>query len=341
MGPYQGDAVRIMLRGVKCKMSFKKSTMLPVFFLLLVAFSPLHAENTLLSRTQVLMGTYCMISLEESRSAEIEKGFDHLKKLEGILSSYQKDASVYRLNRDKEVAFDPMLSKILQLSKTYYRQTEGYFDITIGSITKKLYRFGEEEQIPTEREKAQAATGIEHITIDADTIRLGEGITIDLGGIGKGFAVDELSCYYASMGITEGEIALSGDIRCLGRCRVEIQDPFAEERTMATLYAKAPNLSVSTSGTYRRFVKEKKEHHLIDPKRKTQGRAFVSVTIVAYDDNTLCDAMATAISVMPLDTALEFVRSQSRFGYLLVTSDGKVISGNLHLFVEIEGKMLQ
>lgn len=315
--------------------------MFHIFFLSLLMFYPLSAENTLLSRTQVLMGTYCTISLEESRSAEIQKGFELLNTIEKTLSSYQEEALVYRLNQYKHIPFDPMLNKILQLSKTYYRQTGGYFDITIGSITKKLYRFGEEEQIPTEREKAQAATGIEHITIDTDTIRLGEGITVDLGGIGKGFAVDELSRYYASMGITEGEIALSGDIRCLGRCRVEIQDPFAEERTMATLYAKAPNLSVSTSGTYRRFVKEKKEHHLIDPKRKTQGRAFVSVTIVAYDDNTLCDAMATAISVMPLDIALKFVRSQSRFGYLLVASDRKVISGNLHPFVEIGRKNFQ
>jgi thiamine biosynthesis lipoprotein ApbE len=60
------------------------------------------------------------------------------------------------------------------------------------------------------------------------------------------------------------------------------------------------------------------------------------VTIVAQKDNILCDVMATAISTMPRKVALDFVKSQSTFGYLLVTPEGKMIKGNLEKFVEFK-----
>lgn len=286
-----------------------------------------------ISRTQVIMGTFCTITLEENKSKEIDIGLQHLKALEQILSSYRPDALVSRLNKERSISTSKILQNILEKSKVYHTQTDGYFDITIGSITKKLYHFGEAEKIPSNNAIHHAPLGIDLIRINKNTIYLDGNITIDLGGIGKGYSVDSLSRYYDSKGIQKGEIALSGDIRCLDRCKIAIQSPFDENKVLTTLTSKMQNLSISTSGTYRRYVKDKKNHHLINPKTKTQGRSFVSVTIVANADNTLCDVMATAISTMPYDVALKFVKSQTKFGYLLVTPKGEEISGNLEKFV--------
>ena len=175
--------------------------------------------------------------------------------------------------------------------------------------------------------------GIDKVHIQNALITLDKEITIDLGGLGKGYAVDSLSAYYHTLGIEKGQIALSGDIRCLDLCSVGIQDPFNEENILTTLHAKIPDLSISTSGTYRRYIESKTHHHLINPKSKSQGRAFVSVTILTQADNTLCDVMATAISTMPKELALTFVKSQNDFGYILVTPQGEVIKGNLEKFV--------
>lgn len=279
------------------------------------------------------MGTFCTISLDENAAENIDEGFDYLKKIESVLSSYQKEALVSRLNRQKRIPTELMLQNIFQKSKTYYRLTQGYFDITIGSITKNLYHFGENEQIPAVKELQNAPLGIDGITLGKHYITLKENITIDLGGIGKGYGVDRLSDYYLGKGIVNGKIALSGDIRCLDECIVKIQSPFVENETIVSLKSKISNLSISTSGTYRRYIKSKNNHHLINPKSRTQGRAFVSVTVVSKANNTLCDAMATAISVMPIDIALEFVKSQNEFGYLLLPPEGELISGNLEKFV--------
>jgi len=290
-------------------------------------------KTVLVSRTQVIMGTFATLSLEEKNTTHIQKGFQHLQHLESILSSYQKDADVYQLNQHKQLPANPTLKDILTKSKDYHTQTQGYFDITIGSITKKLYHFGELEKIPTKLEREKAILGIDKVHIQNDIITLDKEITIDLGGIGKGYAVDSLSTYYHTLGIEKGQIALSGDIRCLNKCSIGIQDPYNEDNILTTLQAKVPDLSISTSGTYRRYIESKTHHHLINPKSKSQGRAFVSVTIVTQADNTLCDVMATAISTMPKDIALTFVKNQNDFGYILITPQGEVIKGNLEKFV--------
>lgn len=282
------------------------------------------------------MGTFCTIILEKNDSQYIDAGFAHLRNVETILSSYQSDALVSQLNTHRTVLTNKILQDILEKSKDYFRQTNGYFDISIGSITKKLYRFGEEERLPTRQEIDIASLGIHSIVLDEANIRLEGNITIDLGGIGKGYSADSLSAYYADMGIKKGKIVLFGDIRCLDTCKIAVQNPFEEKGAIAILNSKIQNLSISTSGTYRRYIKDKKHHHLINPKTKTQGRSFASVTIVSQANNTLCDVMATAISTMPKDVALKFVRSQSSFGYLLITPDGQEILGNLERFVDIK-----
>lgn len=323
------------MKNLKFLTSTKKTlqSQILIFLLLSSLFSIADTQIKMTDRIQVIMGTFCTISLESNRSYEIEDGFQKLKEIEMILSSYQKEALVYRLNRDKNISANPILSEILTQSKKYHTQTNGYFDITIGSITHALYRFGEEERIPTPQQKQKAVLNIDKIVLNKHNITIDKDIIIDLGGIGKGFAVDCVSEMYQKRGILNGKIALSGDIRCIGFCSVAVQDPFRDIGTIATLNAKIPNLSISTSGIYRRYIKSKSQHHLINPKTKSQGNAFVSVTIVAKGDNTLCDAMATAISVMPYEEALRFVHNQKQFGYFLITPQGEKISGNLEQFV--------
>ena len=308
---------------------------MPYFFIFFIFFSA-FTQTKSTTRTQVLMGTFASITLEAAHHKEISEGFRYLKKIESVLSSYQSTALLAQLNVKRKVPMNPMLKDILLKSKMYHMKTQGYFDISVGSVTKALYHFGEEEEIPTQKQLHQAILGINNIHVDDRNIRIKGSITLDLGGIGKGYAVDSLASLYATKNIKKGKIALSGDIRCLSACEVAIQSPFEEDKIIATLKSKIPNLSISTSGTYRRYVKEKKYHHLINPKTKTQGRAFVSVTVMANANNTLCDVMATAISAMPIDEALEFVQSQKIFAYILVTPEAKIIKGNLKKFIEFK-----
>ena len=292
-------------------------------------------SQTLQTRTQALMGTFVHITLPSQYNPQISQSFSLIKEIEHSLSSYDSEALVYRLNLKKHVHYDNYLDEALQDSKTYYQDTHGYFDITIGSISKELYHFGEENSsVPSQEALQKAKLNIEAIEINANTISTEEDITIDLGGMGKGYAVDKVADFLEEQNITQGIVALSGDIRCLDVCSFELQSPYSEQ-TFASLKSKIPNLSISTSGTYRRYVGSQENHHLINPKTSKQGRAFVSVSLFTHANNAKIDAYATAISVMPEDVALAFLKEYDEVGFILVKSDGKIVYGNVEKFVSL------
>ncbi len=299
---------------------------------MLLSLSTLLVSAEIVSRTQVIMGTMATISLESSQKYKIQEGFTFLKNIESSLSSYDHNAKVYKLNLSKKVDGDKYLFEILNKSRYFYHLTEGYFDITIGSVTKDLYGFGDRENIPNLKQLQLAQIDINGIHIDHETITLDNGLKLDFGGIGKGYGIDKLSTYYQKQNISKGRVAISGDIRCFTPCTFEIQSPFEKAKSLLKYKAKISNLSISTSGTYERYIKFQKYHHLINPKTKKQGRAFVSVTILTKADNTKADAIATAVSVMPEDKAIDFLLLQD-VGFILVQIDKTIISANLEPFV--------
>ncbi len=304
---------------------------LKLITIIILSFSSLQADE--ITREQVIMGTIATISLQEDDKVQIRKGFKILKDVENSLSSYKMDAKVYRLNQQKSVLMDFYLFEILQKSRSMYKKSDGFFDISIGSITKNLYRFGEVERVPSESELLDAVVDISAIVIKDDIVSLKDGVKLDFGGIAKGYGVDKVAEYFEDRNITKGKILLSGDIRCLNLCKFHIQSPFFEDETILSFKSIIPNLSISTSGSYRRFVNSQKHHHLINPKTKSQADDFVSITIFKQKDNTNADAIATTAAVMPKQKAIDFLLGLD-VGFVLIQKDKTIISSNLEPFVK-------
>ncbi len=268
------------------------------------------------------MGTLVSVSLAANNSDEIQKSFELIHNVELSLSSYAPQADIYRLNMKKEIDASPYTLEAIRLSQQYYKDTDGYFDITVGSITKKGYRFGENEKIPDKQELDNYRLNIKDIKIQNSKITIAQDINIDLGGMGKGYTVDQVVKYLQSKNIDKGVIAASGDIRCLDLCKIEIQNPF-DESIIGSFLTKKQNTAVSTSGNYRRFVKSKENNHLIDPKSRRPQKKFASVTLISQHLNSTLDAYATAVSVMPLEKALHFLDDRE-INYILITNDKQV-----------------
>jgi len=311
-----------------------RHSVLPFLTLALLAFSTASASEVMLTRTQMQMGTLVSITLPKERAAWIQKGFERIRKVEMALSSYAPKAEVYGLNHGKRVTLSADTSEALRSCQRYHERTDGYFDITVGSITKKAYHFGEAEQLPDELELERAQIGEGAIVYDGREALLKKGFTIDLGGMGKGFAVDKVARLYRDVNITKGEIAASGDIRCLDICRIAVQDPFGEG-VDASFTTRHPDTAISTSGNYRRFVKDKKHNHLIDPKQKRSQRHFASITLIGDLPNSDLDAYATAASVMPEKKAIAFLDSLP-VGYLLFTTEGQRIEKRMSLYADMD-----
>ncbi|MDX1296003.1 MAG: FAD:protein FMN transferase, partial [Sulfurimonadaceae bacterium] len=117
------------------------------------------AAQPLTERTQVHMGTFATITLPSSDQAWFEKSFDLIRSVEKSLSSYDVEADIARLNKQRRISIGPYTYEALSLSRKYYEESEGYFDITVGSITKKLYRFGAEERLVSDTAIQESMTG--------------------------------------------------------------------------------------------------------------------------------------------------------------------------------------
>jgi len=299
--------------------------------LLMLLGSLLSAE--MVTRTQVLMGTYATITLDKKEAKAQQQSFAILHAVDKALSSYKPQSDIYTLNHKREVQLSPYTYKALVQSKRYYEVSEGYFDITVGSLSKGLYHFGEEERVPSAKERAVAKVDINGLHFTPTKAWLDEGITVDLGGMGKGFGVDEVVAYLHEQNVTQGQVALSGDIHCLDKCEIGIQDPFSPG-VIAKFTTKSADMSISTSGNYERYVKTKTQNHLLNPKTKAPQQLFASITLISYGHNSDIDAYATAASVMPLEKAITFLEGLD-VGYVLITTGGdQFISEDLDKYVE-------
>ncbi len=303
--------------------------MLQTLTLLLLFVGVLEAE--ILTRVNVLMGTFVSLSLPQEKKHLFSPSFKIIQNIEKSLSSYDAESIIYRLNHKREVTLNNCAYDALKLSRRYYQKTDGYFNIAIGSITKELYHFGEvDARVPNAEELRKSKTRLKGLHFNRYQASVDEGITIDLGGMGKGYGVDKVRAFLKKEGVKEARIAFSGDICCIGVCKIEIQNPFAKG-TFASF--EMQDMGVSTSGTYNRYVKDREHNHLINPKSKSSEQSFISITLISKLPNGDLDAYATASSVMPKKRAFRFLKDLD-LAYIIVDTHKKLyISTNIESYV--------
>ena len=275
----------------------------------------------MLTRTKVIMGTFITISVNAKDSHLVKHGFKIMQDVDTALSSYKKNSPVFKLNRDKKAKIDNYTYEAFKLSQMYYKRSDGYFDITVGSITKDLYRFGEQQRVASSKELKDAKVGFNRVDFTKSDASLEEGVKVDFGGMGKGFGVDKVAGYFRANAIN-ARISASGDIRCLDICSIDIQDPFSDGILLSFRTIKE-DLGITTSGNYNRYVVSTKNNHLINPKSKVSQTKFVSITLVGELSSSDLDAYATASSVMSIKKAYVFLDSLG-VDYIVLQSDGKL-----------------
>jgi len=269
--------------------------------LMLFLFLPLFVFSQ--EKVFHLMGTYAIIYLPSEKAYQTYK---FMKGLEGKLSDYIQDSEVSKINQKAgvepvEVSADTLevIKKSLWLSEL----TEGAFDITVGAITIRARRLREISE-----DQARNLVNYKKVRVEGSSVFLEErGMAIELGGIGKGFAIQKA---YEFIKTDKGFIAIAGDLRVWGHKRLlGVYNPI-NSKILAQGYNKK-DLCLSTSGNYRR-------EHIIG-----KGSKLLQIT-VAYEDCTLADGLSTALFAMDDKKRWDFIEKHPQFGYLLLFSDGSV-----------------
>jgi thiamine biosynthesis lipoprotein len=226
-----------------------------------------------------------------------DAAFDEVKRIDDLLSNYKPDSELSRVNRraaQAPVKISGELFDLLARCLEYSRQSEGAFDITVGPLMKIWGFYRGSGRLP-HRAVVQAAltkVGYRRVRLDraAGTVRFDrEGVELDPGGIGKGYAVDRMVEILKKKGVTSALVAGSGSsIYALGAppsepkgWRVEIKNPWDSRKTSAELFLR--DMSMSTSGTYEKFFRAegKTYAHIMDPRTGFPAQGSVSVSVVA------------------------------------------------------------
>ncbi len=321
-----------------------QSILVLIFICLSCAHSPRNPEP--IQRVQLQMGTYARVLIYDGNNKDVDAAFAEIKKLDNLLSDYNPNSEISEINNmagEKAVKVNPQVIEVLEIAKNIASQTDGAFDPTIGALTIGVYRFGRESDTEPNIEnidKAKSLVNYKDLIIDGDYVYLKrEGMMIDLGAIGKGYAVEKAVTVLKERGIKHGLVSLSGDLRVFGReLEIAIKNPGAPG-AIATFTTGASNTAISTSGSYERSVDIEGEvyHHLLVPESGKPGSDFISLTVVMEGSSTLADGYATALFIMGKDAALEFINSHSEIGVFIAFPDRSIYYNQT--FIDLVGNL--
>jgi thiamine biosynthesis lipoprotein len=257
------------------------------------------------------------------------------------MSDYKPDSELSRVNREAfagPVSVSPELFEVLQISVQFSRLSDGAFDITVGPLIDLWHKAGETNSMPDEDTLAatKARVGYEKLILDANTMTVRfavDGMRLDLGGIGKGYAVDKAVEVMRRKGVVAGMVDSGGNIRCFGRPAnkaawlIGIQDPNLADSTSSPqagseplMVLKLTDCAVATSGDYRRFVTigGKKVSHIIDTNTATGANKLAGDTIIA-PRAVDADALSTIVNVLGPEKGLGLIESLAYVEAILIT----------------------
>ena len=241
------------------------------------------------------------------------------------------------------VVVDEEIIELLKFCKEMYERSDRQVNVAMGSVLSIWHEYREEGRDNPERaavpemaelKEAENNTDINHLVIDeeAKTVYLDNPeMSLDVGGIGKGYAVQKLAEYAEEIGMDSLLISVGGNVCAVGAKKdgtpwtVGIQNPdmSSEERYIGKV--EVEDKSVVTSGDYQRYyeVDGVRYCHIIDPDTLMPADYFASVTIIA-EDSGIADAMSTAVYNMTLEEGLEFVNGLEGIEAMWIMKDGSV-----------------
>jgi len=157
-----------------------------------------------------------------------------------------------------------------------------------------------------------------------------KGMRIGFGGIGKGYAADRASRLLQELGVQNGVVNASGDLKTWGSYNgrpwtISVADPDAPAFPFSEL--EVGEMAVATSGTYEKFtvIEGKRYSHTIDPRTGLPVTGIKSVTVVCpYAE--LADAMATPLSVLGIDKSLQLINQMSHMACILIDDHNRIFT---------------
>lgn len=288
--------------------------------------------------THYVLGTIVTIKIyDHGTEALLQKCFDRLTEIEQLMSASIEDSDVNKINQSNrytEVSDDVL--NVIEAGIEYGELSNGMFDISLGPVID-LWGIGTEDaKVPEKKllEEKLSYVNYKAININEDNhVKIEKGMKIDLGGIAKGYAADEVEKILVEHQVTSAIINLGGNIKVLGEkgegvpFKVGIQGP-EELRNQYIGVVEATDKTIVTSGDYERYFIEEgiKYHHIFDSTSGYPVATDVAAVTVVTQESMLADAMSTILYTMAIEDGLALVDNMDGVECIYVTKNYEVYS---------------
>ncbi|MFH2028583.1 MAG: FAD:protein FMN transferase, partial [Nanoarchaeota archaeon] len=287
--------------------------------------------------TKELMGTIVTITVYDSDKGKAElavmDAFEEISRIDKLLSNYNNESEVYLLNKEGMIDNPSVeLSENIKKARYYSELSNGAFDITVQPILDLYSKsFSEKGVAPGDDEINNV---LQKVSYDYIYTKPGlilfrtDGMSITLGGIAKGYAIDQAINVLRRERIKHALVNAGGDMRAIGNkgnedWQIALQNPRNKEEFITVIPLN--DKSVVTSGDYERYFDENKTfHHIIDPRTGYSATELMSVTIIA-NNAWDADAISTSVFVLGKEKGLELIESLNGVEGLIITREKEIV----------------
>jgi thiamine biosynthesis lipoprotein len=263
--------------------------------------------------------------------------FQRVKQLNDIMTDYDSDSELSRLSQtsgqDQAVPVSPDLWAVLARAQELAQRSQGAFDVTVGPYVN-LWRFARSQEKlpdPARLAKARLAVGYDKMQLDPahHTVKLlAPNMRLDLGGIAKGYAVDQALKCLGRLGIASALVSGGGDMAVSGPppgkkgWRIELP-PLDASNAPPARFVVLARAGLSTSGDLfqRLEINGLRYSHIIDPRTGVGLTDHSLVTVIAPDDFT-ADGLTKVMSVLDPQAALKFIAKMPNVSVRIVRKPG-------------------
>jgi len=335
---FEGDKVK----KYKEVSRFKKNYWLCILMIqitLIFAGCSMADTHKSIKDTQFIIGTVVTIQLFDTQDRDLLEGsFQILKDIDQKMSLSIEDSEMNQMNKEAQDSWFHLSDEsyyVIQKSLEYSKLSDGAFDISLGPVID-LWQIGTDNaKVPGDDELKEALSHVDYRKIqlnpESKDIRLSKGMSLNLGGIAKGYAADQVSAYLKDKGIKKAILNLGGNIVVIGEkkaktpFRVGLQDPFGELNDSFAV-VKASNQTIVTSGTYERnFEKDGVVyHHILSSTDGYPVNNGVEGVTVVTDSSIDADALSTVLFTLGVEKGIKLCNSLANTECVYVTNNKKV-----------------
>lgn len=252
---------------------------------------------------------------------------ERVHELEACMTVYRDDSELAVLNRStRPTQVSEDLLAVIRQSMDLFVWTEGRFDPTAGPLIALWRGCRDEQRVPTDTEiqATLQSVGGNHITLEGQTVQLGQNVQLNLGAIGKGFGLDEASRIMRSHNAGDwllhggrSSILASGDHNNQGGWPVGIGNPIFTNKRLGVLVLQ--DQALGTSGSNIQYFRHagKRYGHILDPRTGWPASSVASVTVLA-PSAAEADALSTAFFVGGVEFAQIYCDNRPQVSAILI-----------------------